>query len=404
MVHLPLALAALATLLVGGTVAQQPPLTDAVSREPPRAWESLSGRTEDEIQVFIQSMGPRIVGAKPPPKPVEDVSMKLVNDKDHEFREPRATDARGPCPGMNSLANHGYISRTGVAEPAEMVTAVQEAYNMGWNIGTFITYASLLVEGNPLTNLLSIGRHSDLTGPNPEGFPKALVGGIATHGPFEGDTSQSRADFYWGDNVAFNESIFDQFLETCDRYDGLYNITSASEMRSQRYWHSRNTNPTFTFDVPRYVTAYAETTFPLAYFNDGRRERQGLAADCRQMRSFYEYGRMPEGFHRREGSAGMTEVANLITEFKKLNRLKAGRNIGLGNFVEAYPEVQGLVDADGNCAMYRYFISTTLDLYPNPTGILLESLRQNAHNMYVPLTGDPLCPELFPYGYVDYGY
>ena len=95
------------------------------------------------------------------------------------------------------------MSRTGVATPAEIVDSVQlgtpvnvthepwtlnvsTGFNMGWDVGTFITYASLLVEGNPLTNLLSIGRHSDLTGPNPEGFPKAMTGGIATHGPFEG--------------------------------------------------------------------------------------------------------------------------------------------------------------------------------------------------------------------------
>ena len=48
--------------------------------------------------------------------------------------------------------------------------------------------------------------------------------------------------------------------------------------------------------------------------------------------------------------------------------------------------------------MYKYFITATMDLYPNPTGILKESLKQNARNMYLPLTGDPLCPELFPYG------
>lgn len=35
---------------------------------------------------------------------------------DHAFIAPNFTagDQRGPCPGLNALANHGYIPRNGV--------------------------------------------------------------------------------------------------------------------------------------------------------------------------------------------------------------------------------------------------------------------------------------------------
>lgn len=38
------------------------------------------------------------------------------DDSDHEFRAPGPTDVRGTCPGANTLANHGYISRNGVRQ------------------------------------------------------------------------------------------------------------------------------------------------------------------------------------------------------------------------------------------------------------------------------------------------
>lgn len=36
---------------------------------------------------------------------------------DHEFMMPNFTagDVRGPCPGLNTLANHNYLPRNGVA-------------------------------------------------------------------------------------------------------------------------------------------------------------------------------------------------------------------------------------------------------------------------------------------------
>jgi Peroxidase, family 2 len=43
---------------------------------------------------------------KPPP-PHTFTGAKLVNDAAHPYRAPRAGDLRGPCPGLNTLANHG---------------------------------------------------------------------------------------------------------------------------------------------------------------------------------------------------------------------------------------------------------------------------------------------------------
>jgi len=63
-------------------------------------------------------------------------------------------------------------------------------FNMPIDLATFVTYAAFIVDGNQITNLLSIGGKTPLTGPNP---PKpAIVGGLDTHAVFEGDASTTR--------------------------------------------------------------------------------------------------------------------------------------------------------------------------------------------------------------------
>ena len=55
---------------------------------------------------------------------------------------------------------------------------------MANDIAVFVTYAAFLVDGNPLTNLMSIGGKTPSTGPDPP--PPAIVGGLDTHAVFEG--------------------------------------------------------------------------------------------------------------------------------------------------------------------------------------------------------------------------
>ena len=93
-------------------------------------------------------------------------------------------------------------------------------------LAKFVTYAAMLVDGNLVTNLISIGGKSRKTGPDPP--PPAIVGGLNTHDVFEGnflryhantslshsvylgDASMTRADAYFGDIPGFNQTLFDQ--------------------------------------------------------------------------------------------------------------------------------------------------------------------------------------------------
>lgn len=54
---------------------------------------------------------------------------------EHEFIAPTSSDQRGPCPGLNALANHGYINRDGVTSLVEAAAAINEVWGMGLDIG-----------------------------------------------------------------------------------------------------------------------------------------------------------------------------------------------------------------------------------------------------------------------------
>lgn len=57
-------------------------------------------------------------------------------------------------------------------------------FNMGNDLATFVTYAAHLVDGNLVTDLLSIGGKDKRTGPDPPS--PASVAGLNTHAVFEG--------------------------------------------------------------------------------------------------------------------------------------------------------------------------------------------------------------------------
>lgn len=68
-------------------------------------YESLAGLSAREWNELI----PRLNQVDPPspPGPLKYNGTKLVHDRAHSFKAPQKGDIRGPCPGLNTLANHG---------------------------------------------------------------------------------------------------------------------------------------------------------------------------------------------------------------------------------------------------------------------------------------------------------
>ncbi|KAF9448651.1 aromatic peroxygenase precursor [Macrolepiota fuliginosa MF-IS2] len=350
------------------------------------AHRSLAGLSNEELAVIL----PRLEVAPPenPPGPLNDTSAKLVNDADHPWKPAAPNDMRGPCPGLNTLASHGYLPRNGIATPAQIINAVQEGFNMDNTFAKFVTYAAFLVDGNPITNLLSIGGKSSLTGEDPPN--PAIVGGLDTHAVFEGDTSMTRADAFFGDNHSFNQTLWDEFADFSNRFGaGKYNMTVAAELRFQRIQDSIATNPTFSFISPRYFTAYAESTFPIKFFKDGRQTDGQLDLDVAL--GFFRDSKYPDDFFRPNGPQGTDGIEELAIA----HPIAPGANNGTLN---SYTPDPNSADFTTLCKLYTDFVNLTIKgLYPSPTGVLRDALNRNLGFFYEFIAG-PDCPQVFPYG------
>jgi len=351
-------------------------------------WGSLAGLLEQEIQDFAHTV--KVTGAHPPPGPDPDPVSKLVNDAAHPWKAPGPNDIRGPCPALNTLASHGYLNRNGIVTPQEVVTAVQTGFNMANGLAVFSAWGGFIVDGNHLTNLMSIGQKSPKTGPDPPA--PAIVGGLSTHRVFEGDASSTRGDFYFGDNHSFNETLFDQFVASSNAYGGgYYNATVAAEVRWNRIVDSKTRNPTFSFTNPRYTAACTDAIFPFRFFVDGRNQSGQL--DLATARSIFQNGQFPPDFHRRNGSFGLNEIGPDLAALSMAHPIAPGHNEGAGNYV-LNPEDPGI----DLCYLYHKHVNVTLaSLYPNPKGLLRKALQKNVVTFYNSL-GDPNCTQVFPFG------
>ncbi|KAF9477466.1 aromatic peroxygenase precursor [Pholiota conissans] len=366
------------TLLLPFALSSHP---TSVSAFPSYSYRSLAGLSTQELQEVIPSL--TISELKPPPGPLKDTSAILVNDELHPWKPTGKDDMRGPCPGLNTLASHGWLPRNGIASPSQIITAVQEGFNMGNDLAIFVTYAAHLVDGNLLTDLLSIGGKSLKTGPSPPA--PAIVGGLNTHGVFEGDASMTRGDDFFGDNHSFNETLFDELVEFSNKFGGgFYNLTAAAEFRWHRIQSSISTNPIFSLTSPRYYTAYAESVFPLTFFVDGRRS-QPRQLDIATARGFFEHNRMPHGFFRSNTSWTLGHIGGGMDVIWESHPVLPGRNNGTINSYEVDPDS---ADFTNFCKMYTDFVNVTVKgLYPNPKGALLKALKTNLDYFYTPIRG-----------------
>ena len=153
----------------------------------------------------------------------------------HEWKEPdyAAGAQRGPCPGLNALANHGYIDRSGVASFLDIIPTINDVYGMDIELATILSVMGTVWTGDPLS--LSPGFSIDGYSPkvsNLLGNRLGLLGeprGIGrSHNWLEADASLTRDDLYvTGDASTMN---MDRFLKMYSRPGPNTNVISTDDV------------------------------------------------------------------------------------------------------------------------------------------------------------------------------
>ncbi|KAH8898238.1 Cloroperoxidase [Thozetella sp. PMI_491] len=148
----------------------------------------------------------------------------------HEWKPPGPGSVRGPCPMLNTLANHGYLPRNGKNLTQDVtLDGLAEALNLD---NTFV---------QPIFN------RALTTNPEPNATWFSLEN-LNTHNILEHDASLSRVDAYFGNPQPFNQTIFDQ-TRSYWTDPHIINVQMAANARSARVATSKATNPTYSMST-----------------------------------------------------------------------------------------------------------------------------------------------------------
>ncbi|KAE8376828.1 Cloroperoxidase [Aspergillus bertholletiae] len=213
---------------------------------------------------------------------VDSMASPIDLTGDHEFQPPdfENGDQRGPCPGLNALANHAYIPRSGVVSVgytsflnSKSIGLTTIVYGMGVDLAMVLGVMGTVWTGNPLSldPSFSIGGRdtgvNNLLGDlgNLLGEPQGLIG---SHNFIESDSSNTRDDLYTtGNNYALNMSKFMEWYDMST--DGTFSMDLMAKRAKIRMDQTKQTNPEFYYGpVTGLISRNAGYLFPARLFRN----------------------------------------------------------------------------------------------------------------------------------------
>ncbi|KAL1405621.1 hypothetical protein Q8F55_009260 [Vanrija albida] len=254
------------------------------------------------------------------------IGLGLGEDEAHPWIAPGPGDHRGPCPGLNTIANHGYIPRNGIVNPIELIVGTFQGLHLSPDGSIFLALISFIWKGDLPTLTLSIGgKHG-------------IGGGLSSHGLLEGDASVTRDDAYFGDQSSVQPRKVAQYVDEINK-NGGGQVTAqvVANMRRIAWLESRNTNPNFDFNPWRMLVAYAESGFQHQVLR-GTLKNYGAA----EIQSWFLQERFPPGWSPRLIPFGIPEALAWAAVFEALNPTLPGWSLGVKGMFIPLPTFGGL--------------------------------------------------------------
>ncbi|KAJ6559787.1 Chloroperoxidase [Mycena capillaripes] len=336
------------------------------------AWPNI--RDAPSTTVDIQDGQTGVLMVLPPRQ--TDTGTKRIPDADHPFIAPGPNDMRGPCPAMNTLANHGYISRNGITSFEEIILGTEEAFNLNRDMASNMAAINILTRGNPFVNKISIGGVSPFVPSLPGQIDGPETQGIAKHGRVEGDGSMTRSDVHIGDNRNFNQTLWDMALEQLaklgdDGPDGpatVFNVQTLTAMARQNLESDQVLDPDFAVPIRRLALVYGAQSLIQSVFANGTTQQ----ATKHIITSFFMNQTFPENWFRAAspvlGSPIPAQIAAALPEWVP------GHNDENGVFV-ADPPAPAPFNISAGCSNYWDNLSNAVPgTLANVTGIFKQNV------------------------------
>ncbi|KAH7087099.1 Peroxidase, family 2-domain-containing protein [Paraphoma chrysanthemicola] len=159
------------------------------------------------------------------------------------WERPGPGDIRGPCPAMNSLANHHILPHDGKNLTVPVIAdALGKAFNLSLEMGTIVASIGLATAPDPSLGFFNLNH-------------------LNKHNAFEHDASLSRVDYYFSGDEGIAKFDNETFNRWFSHFDGLtyIDIDIAAKARYAMVQYSRAHTPGLTYEEQHQITICAET-------------------------------------------------------------------------------------------------------------------------------------------------
>jgi hypothetical protein len=142
---------------------------------------------------------------------------------------PKPTDVRGPCPGLNTLANHGYINRNGVGITKASLKSVLQTLGVSEDLRNFLVDKAI---------------------PTYFGTDNFRLDQFGEHNILEHDASLVYEDYYFNRATSTVNSDFIEALTAKKDNTGFISEDAICQYKKERMTHSERFN--LSYDIPDY--------------------------------------------------------------------------------------------------------------------------------------------------------
>ncbi|KAI0175279.1 Chloroperoxidase [Pestalotiopsis sp. NC0098] len=217
------------------------------------------------------------------------VLAQSVPDTNHDWHPAVEGDFRGPCPMMNTLANHGFLPRDG-----HNITKDNAIAALGNGLNFDATLAGIMWEQALVAN----------PEPNATFF---TLDNLNRHNVLEHDASISRTDAYFGNNHVFNQTVFD-----ISKKYWTTEMLSAQQLANTKIFRqveSRSANPNYTFTAHTEPFSLGEMAAPLIVFGD----METALANRTFVEYFFENERLPSelGWSKKVDAVTLDQITRM---------------------------------------------------------------------------------------------
>ncbi|KAJ6620975.1 hypothetical protein B0H10DRAFT_1031548 [Mycena sp. CBHHK59/15] len=217
---------------------------------------------------------------------------------EHSFKPPGDDDMRGPCPGLNAMANHGFIPHDGVVTLTTGILQSNKVFGLGIDTAAFAGVLALFG-----ADLLSLDFPFSIGGAVQPGLLSGILGGTATglsgtHNQFESDSSVTRGDYYQfqGNNhelqLRYFQALYDLQPESPD---ANYNLDVIFHHSQIRFNQSVAEDPYFFYGpVEMLVSCLTHNLVPGLMSNHSAEHPDGILSQD-VLKSIYAVSTAPDG-------------------------------------------------------------------------------------------------------------